>query len=94
MTKSASTRPFQASLRPLLRINVFNPAVLVLGGYFAALGEWLRGPLTSALATQVFAPNAGGCRIELSTLGFSAAVRGGALRALEPVFDDPTVVPA
>jgi predicted NBD/HSP70 family sugar kinase len=75
-------------------VNVLNPAVLVLGGYFAALGQWLRGPLTSALATQVFAPNAGGCRIELSTLGFSAAVRGGALRALEPVFDDPTVVPA
>jgi hypothetical protein len=29
----------------------------------------------------------------LSTLGFTAAVRGGAHVALESVFDDPTLVP-
>ena len=75
-------------------LNIFNPGVLVLGGYFGAVGPWLVDSLTAALDEQVFAPNAGGCRIELSTLGFSAAVRGGALQALEAVFDDPTVVAA
>lgn len=72
--------------------NVFNPEVLVLGGYFAALGPWLAEPLARRLPDHVFAPAAGGCRVELSTLGFSSAVRGGALRALESVFADPTVV--
>ena len=75
-------------------LNIFNPGVLVLGGYFAAVGPWLVGALETSLAEQVFAPSAGGCRVELSTLGFSAAVRGGALQALEAVFDDPTLVAA
>ena len=74
-------------------VNIFNPEVLVLGGYFAALGPWLAGPLDDALTEQVLAPKAGGCRVELSTLGFSAAVRGGALQALESVFSDPGLVP-
>lgn len=75
-------------------LNLFNPDVLVLGGYLSALGPWLTSPLQNALADQVFAPNAGGCRVELSRLGFSAAIRGGALQALEAVFDDPTMVEA
>jgi hypothetical protein len=34
-----------------------------------------------------------GARVVLSTLGFTAAVRGGAHVALEAVFQDPTRVP-
>ena len=41
----------------------------------------------------MLAPDAGGTRVVLSDLGFSAAVRGGAAVAIEHVFDDPTVVP-
>jgi predicted NBD/HSP70 family sugar kinase len=74
-------------------INVFNPAVIVLGGYFAVLGEWLMGPLTAELEARVFGPGLAGARVVLSTLGFTAAVRGGAHVALESVFDDPTLVP-
>lgn len=73
-------------------VNILNPEVVVLGGYFATLGPWLAGPLATELPEQVFAPNSGGCLVEFSTLGFSAAVRGGALRALSTVFEDPTVV--
>ena len=40
----------------------------------------------------VLAPDAGGTRVELSTLGFTAAVRGGAGLALDTVFADPTRV--
>lgn len=72
-------------------VNVVNPEVLVLGGYFATLGPWLVPGLERDLPRHVFAPGGGGCRVELSTLGFSAAVRGGALQALSLVFDDPTV---
>ena len=74
-------------------INIFNPEVIVLGGYFAVLGPWFAARLADDLQHQVFAPEAGGCRVELSTLGFSAAVRGGALRATQAVLENPTLAP-
>jgi predicted NBD/HSP70 family sugar kinase len=73
-------------------VNVLNPSVLVLGGYLAAVGPWLIDEAEAELAARVIAPNVGGCRIELSTLGFTAAVRGGAQVALEAVYTDPTMV--
>ena len=73
-------------------INVFNPRVLVLGGYFASLGPYLLGPAMAELRARVIAPDIGGCRVELSRLGFAAASRGGAHVALEAVLDDPTLV--
>jgi predicted NBD/HSP70 family sugar kinase len=74
-------------------INVFNPRVVLLGGYFAQLGPYLLGPMMTELAARVVAPDIGGCRVELSWLGFSAAARGGAHVALQAVFDDPALVP-
>ena len=76
-----------------LLINVFNPRVVVLGGYFAVLGRFLMTPLHGELAARVFGPGLAGARITLSRLGFTAAVRGGAHVALESVFADPTLVP-
>ena len=73
-------------------VNALNPAAIVLGGYFAAVGNHMRPALESRLRDGVLAPDAGGTRIELSTLGFTAAVRGGAAAALESVFADPTRV--
>jgi predicted NBD/HSP70 family sugar kinase len=75
-------------------VNLFNPELLVLGGYFARLGPWLVAPLASTLPGRVFAPDSGGCRVEASSLGFTAAARGGALEALSRIFDDPTAVAA
>jgi predicted NBD/HSP70 family sugar kinase len=75
-------------------INLFNPEVVVLGGYFAVLGRFFMEPMASELRARVFGPDLAGARIVLSTLGFTAAVRGGAHVALETVFDDPTLVPA
>jgi predicted NBD/HSP70 family sugar kinase len=74
-------------------INLFNPEVVLLGGYFAVLGRFLLEPMAAELRVRVFAPDLAGARIVLSTLGFTAAVRGGAHVALESVFDDPTLVP-
>jgi Transcriptional regulator/sugar kinase len=73
-------------------INLFNPKVLVLGGYFARVGPYILEPMVAELQSRVIAPGMGGCRVELSQLGFTAAVRGGAQVALEPVLDDPTTV--
>jgi predicted NBD/HSP70 family sugar kinase len=75
-------------------INLFNPGVVILGGYFAVLGRFLTEPMAAELRDRVFAPDLAGAQVVLSTLGFTAAVRGGAHVALEAVFDDPTLVPA
>jgi predicted NBD/HSP70 family sugar kinase len=73
-------------------VNILNPDVLVLGGYFAVLGPWLKEPLESAIREHVIAPDGGGCRVVQSELGFAAAVRGGAQISLDQVFLDPTLV--
>jgi predicted NBD/HSP70 family sugar kinase len=74
-------------------VNLLNPAVVVLGGYFAALPEWLVEPVRHEVAARVLAPGTGGARVVGSKLGFAAASTGGALAALRRVLDDPTVVP-
>jgi predicted NBD/HSP70 family sugar kinase len=74
-------------------VNALDPGVVVLSGYFAALGQWLRPAVEEQLDAGVLAPQAGGTRVVLSTLGPTAAVRGGALVSLESVFTDPTAVP-
>lgn len=75
-----------------LLTNALNPAAIVLSGYFAEIGRHMRPTIDEHLLAGVVAPQAGGTRVEFSTLGFTAAVRGGAALALETVFDDPTVV--
>jgi predicted NBD/HSP70 family sugar kinase len=74
-------------------VNMLNPAVVVLGGYFAALPEWLVEPIRSQVVAHVLAPGAGGARVVGSRLGFTAATAGGALASLRRVLEDPTVVP-
>ena len=71
-------------------VNILNPDVLVLGGYFAVLGPWLKEPLEKAIRDRVIAPDGGGCRVVRSELGFAAAVRGGAQISLDQIFVDPT----
>ena len=73
-------------------VNILNPDVLVLGGYFAVLGPWLKEPLEKAIRDRVIAPDGGGCRVVRSELGFTAAVRGGAQISLDQVFVDPTLI--
>ncbi|HEV2779290.1 MAG TPA: ROK family transcriptional regulator [Actinophytocola sp.] len=74
-------------------VNLLNPAVVVLGGYFAALPEWLVEPVRAEVTARVLAPGAGGVTVVGSRLGFTAATTGGALASLRRVLDDPTVVP-
>lgn len=75
-------------------LNIFNPGLLVLGGYFAVLSPWIEPGLRAALHAEVFAPESGGCRVEFSSLGYSAAVRGGAIQAASVVFKNPAAFSA
>jgi len=61
-------------------VNLLNPAVVVLGGYFAAFPEWLVEPVRNEVAARVLAPGAGGSRVLASQLGFTAATSGGRWR--------------
>ena len=73
--------------------NALNPGLIVLSGYLGEVGAWIKDDVEAEVASGVLAPDAGGTRIALSTIGFSAAVRGGAAVAIEHVYDDPTLVP-
>jgi predicted NBD/HSP70 family sugar kinase len=73
-----------------LLADVLNPRAIVLGGHFAYFGDHLIDRVRTVVDERVMAPNVGGCEIMLSALGFSAAARGGAYHALEPVYQDPS----
>jgi predicted NBD/HSP70 family sugar kinase len=74
-------------------VNLFNPEVVVLGGFFRDIAPWVL-PVADAIVRKLtLAPDAGGCRIVVSRLPFSAAALGGAIHAAERVFDDPALVP-
>lgn len=72
-------------------VDVLNPQIVVLGGYYAHFGDYLLEPLAARLAARRMDE---GSRIELavSGLGVNAAAHGGALSGLEKVFADPTLV--
>jgi predicted NBD/HSP70 family sugar kinase len=91
-------------------VNIVNPKVIVLGGYFVPLWLYLVDAAERELARHAIAPagaaglagvfgsmNGAGegvrrVRMVPSTLGFTAAVRGGAAVAIDAVFADPTRV--
>ncbi|MDP9280768.1 MAG: ROK family protein [Chloroflexota bacterium] len=69
--------------------NIFNPEVLVLGGYFARIGPWVYEVAMHELREHVLAPDLGGCRVTFSNLGFSAPLRGGTGLVTDVVLSDP-----
>ncbi|MFC7616270.1 ROK family protein [Actinokineospora soli] len=75
-------------------ISVLDPAVIVLGGYFAHLGEFLLDRAQDVIDETVVAPRVSRCVVRLSELGFTSAARGAAQAALDRVFADPTALPA
>ncbi len=70
-------------------VNVFNPEVVVLGGFFREIAPWMLDVAESRMTEMSIAPHAGGCQLAVSTLGFSAAALGAAIHAAERVFEDP-----
>ncbi|KIH97196.1 ROK family protein [Streptomonospora alba] len=64
-------------------VNLVNPGVVVLGGYFVPLAPWLLPACRPAVREFSFAPDAGGCVVETSALGLSAAAQGGAAAMID-----------
>lgn len=64
-------------------INAYNPAVVVLGGGLAEIGEPLLAPLRRAAAEHTLAPALRGVEIRGSQLGADAELRGAVLLALQ-----------
>ncbi len=72
-----------------LLVNVLDPRLVILGGYFSYLGDALLERVRAEVTERVLAPQAGGCELRLSRLGFTSAARGAAETVLERVFQDP-----
>ncbi|MGB9378726.1 MAG: ROK family protein, partial [Mycobacteriales bacterium] len=73
-------------------VNLFNPRVLVVGGYFAQVAGRVLPTAQRELDRLAMAGPASGCEVVVSTLAFGAAVRGGAGLAVEAVLTDPTAI--
>src|SRR6185436_19880124 len=64
-------------------INAYNPAVVVVGGGLAPIGDLLLDPLRAAVARHALAPALRGVEIRASVLGPDAEVREAVLLALQ-----------
>ncbi|GAA3444236.1 ROK family transcriptional regulator [Planomonospora venezuelensis] len=65
--------------------NLLNPEVVILGGYYVPLAPWLLPAVAEEMRGRTIAPEAGGCQVVASTLGYGAAALGGAARVLDSV---------
>jgi predicted NBD/HSP70 family sugar kinase len=72
--------------------NLFDPQVIILGGYFAHLVDWILPSAQEALEAGTLAGAGEAPRLATSTLGFTAAAQGGAIHAIERVMSDPTTL--
>ena len=63
-------------------VNIFNPALVVVGGGVAVLGDLLLDPARAAIPDHCFAAQRRGLRLEWSQLGDDTALYGAAALAL------------
>ncbi|WP_088316452.1 ROK family protein [Kineosporia sp. R_H_3] len=70
-------------------LNLVDVGTVVLGGIYAPLSPWLRGPVERELARRVLAAPWEPPRVLVSGLGGEAAVRGAALSVVRTVIADP-----
>jgi glucokinase len=64
-------------------VNVFNPDLVVIGGGFAAAGDWLLEPAREVVRWQALRPAGDRVRIVRAELGTAAGLIGAAFIALE-----------
>jgi len=73
-------------------VNVVDPGTVVLGGLYAALEPWLRGPLLAELSERAITHRWSPVRLLASRLGPDAAVRGAAGVVVKRVLSEPAAV--
>lgn len=72
--------------------SVLDPGVIVLGGYFVPLGEWLLPPATAVLDTRLPSADRHRPGVRLSALGITAAATGAAEQAVAGVLEGSVAV--
>jgi predicted NBD/HSP70 family sugar kinase len=72
--------------------NVFDPSVIILGGYFVALEEWILPRARAELSKGMLSGRAATPDLGVSGLGFTAAALGAALDAMDAVLSDPATL--
>ena len=73
-------------------VDVLDPGLVVLGGYFAWFEEQLIAPVADLVVSRRLNTDADVCRVVGSSLGLTSAARGGAHYSIDRVFQDPSVV--
>jgi glucokinase len=64
-------------------VNIFNPELVVVGGGFAAAGDWLLDPAREVVRWQALAPAGARVRIVRAELGTAAGLIGAGFVAFE-----------
>jgi predicted NBD/HSP70 family sugar kinase len=70
-------------------VNVFNPGLIVLGGYFGRILPFVSHTLQAELARRALPASRALVRIVPASLGIDAPLLGGAELAFEPLLADP-----
>jgi predicted NBD/HSP70 family sugar kinase len=70
-------------------VNIFNPSIVILGGYFLPLFRLCRAEVTAGMTERALMPARDAVRLTLPGLGKDSVLLGAAEMALEPVFVDP-----
>lgn len=70
-------------------VNIFNPSLVILGGYFLPLFRLCRAEVTAGLGERALMPARDAVRLTLPGLGTDSVLLGAAEMAMEPVFVDP-----
>lgn len=70
-------------------VNIFNPSVVILGGYFRPLFRLCRTEVSAGLAERALRPANEAVRLMLPGLEKDSVLLGAAEMAMEPAFVDP-----
>jgi glucokinase len=70
-------------------VNIFNPELVVIGGGFAAAGDFLLGPAREVLAREALSPGREFVRIARAELGTAAGLVGAGVVAFEALEGAP-----
>jgi predicted NBD/HSP70 family sugar kinase len=68
-------------------VNIVDVPVILLGGLYARLGEWLIQPITAELDRRVISRAWAPLNVRVSTLGADAAMRGAAGTVIQALID-------
>lgn len=72
--------------------NVLDPDVIILGGYFVDVEQWILPSAQRALEAGLLGAQRSRPRVVASALGYTAPALGGALHAMDRVISDPTTL--